>query len=90
MPEGLGPVVLEGEMAEPGERVADDRGGDQPAPIAGDAGQDQRRQPEQAAEIVQPAGARIAVRRQIALPELGVAHGRVLAAWVLAKQGAAS
>ncbi len=38
MPKGRGPVVLEDEMAEPGESIAGDRRSQKPAPIRGSAG----------------------------------------------------
>ncbi len=74
MPEGLGPVVRENEVAEPSERIADQRGGNEPVPIALGTCNDERRHAERGAEVVQEARARVGMRQQITPPELGVGH----------------
>src|SRR5207302_11461337 len=73
---GRGPVALEDDMTEPGESIAGDGSGQEPAPIAREPGPDECGEPNPRAEVMQPAGARVAMRGEIHPPELGVSHRR--------------
>src|SRR5690348_13107472 len=78
MVEGGGPVVLEAEMAEPGEGIAGDRRADEPAPLPRRKERQDEQDRQAGAGIMQHPRPRIGMGAEIMRPEFGEAAHRLL------------
>lgn len=75
MTEGFRTIALDGEMADPGARIADERRGEEEPPMAGRDRRDDEGDGDERAREMQRAAAAAAMRAEVARPELRVAPG---------------